>query len=122
MVYADDARVVSQSLDQLKEDGGRDRGRVAAFGLTVLTAKTETVCLRTKGMLESTAIFSVEAVDQVYNQTNEFAYLGGNANYSTDLSIEIDRCIRNAWCSFRKYTLKLYNRPSALLELKIRML
>ena len=30
--------------------------------------------------------------------------------------------IRNAWCSFRKYTLELYDRPSAPLELKIRML
>ena len=33
----------------------------AAFGLTVLEAKTETTYLRAKGMLESTAIFSVEA-------------------------------------------------------------
>ena len=30
--------------------------------------------------------------------------------------------IRNACCSFRKYTLELYDRPSAPLELKIRML
>ena len=32
------------------------------------------------------------------------------------------RRIRNAWCSFRKYSLELYDRPSALLELKMRML
>ena len=32
------------------------------------------------------------------------------------------RRIRNAWCSFRKYTPELYDRPSAPLELKIRML
>ena len=32
------------------------------------------------------------------------------------------RRIRNAWCSFRKYTLELYDRPRAPLELKIRML
>ena len=30
----------------------------AAFGLTVSEAKTEMMCLRTKGMPESTAIFS----------------------------------------------------------------
>ena len=30
----------------------------AAFGLTVSEAKTEIMCLRTKGMPESTAIFS----------------------------------------------------------------
>ena len=85
-------------------------------------AKTETMCLRAKGMPESTAIFSVEAGGQVYNQTNEFVYLGGNVNHNADLSIEVDRRIRNAWCSFRKYTLELYDRPSAPLELKIWML
>ena len=46
----------------------------------------------------------------------------GNVNHNADLSIEVDRRIRNAWCSFRKYTLELYDRPSAPLELKIRML
>ena len=65
---------------------------------------------------------SVEAAGQMYNQTNEFVYLGGNANHNADLSIEVDRRVRNAWCSFRKYTLELYDRPSAPLELKIRML
>ena len=41
---------------------------------------------------------------------------GGDVNHNAD------RRIRNAWCSFRKYTLELYDRPSASLELKIRML
>ena len=75
-----------------------------------------------EGDAESTASFSVEAAGQVYNQTNEFVYLGGNVNHNADLSVEIDRRIRNAWCSFRKYTLELYDRPSAPLELKIQML
>ena len=80
----------------------------AALGLTVSEAKLEIKCLRAKRMPESTAIFSVEAAGQVYNQTNEFVCLGGNANHNADLSIEVDRRIRNAWCSFRKYTLELY--------------
>ena len=58
----------------------------------------------------------------MYNQTNEFVYLGGNVNHNVNLSIEVDWRIRNAWCSFRKYTLELYDRPSAPLELKIQML
>ena len=58
-------------------------------------------------MPESTAIFSVDAAGQVYNQTNEFVYLGGNVNHNADLSIEVDRRIRNAWCSFWKYTFEL---------------
>ena len=93
-----------------------------AFGLTVSEAKTEIMCLSAKGVPESTATFSVEAAGQVYNQTNEFVYLGGNVNHNADLSIEVDRRIRNAWCSFRKYTLELYDRPSASLDFKIRML
>ena len=69
-----------------------------------------------------TPTFSVEAAGHVYNQTNEFVYLGGNVNHNADLSIVADRRVRNAWCSFRKYTLELYDRPSAPFELKIRML
>ena len=65
---------------------------------------------------------TTSAAGQVYNQTNGFVYLGGNDNHNADQSIEVDRRIRNAWCSFRKYTLELYDRPSAPLELKIRML
>ena len=94
----------------------------AAFGLTVSEAKTEIMCLRTKRMPESTATFSVEAAGQVYNQTNEFVYLRGNVNSNADLSIEVNRRISNSCCSFRKYILKLYHRPSAPLELKLRML
>ena len=94
----------------------------AAFGLTVSEAKTEIMCLRAKGMVESTATFSVEAAGQMYNQTNEFVYLGGNVNQNTDLSFEVDRRVRNAWCSFQNYTLEQYNRPSAPLELKLWML
>ena len=94
----------------------------AASGLTVSEGKTEIMCLRTKEMSESTVIFSVEAADQVYNQTEEFVHLGGDVNHNADLSIKVNWRIRNAWGSFRKYTLELYDRPSALLELKLRML
>ena len=122
MLYADDAGVVSQSPEQLRKMMGVIVVVCAAFGLTVSEAKTEIMCLRAKGMPESTAKFSVEAAGQVYNQTNEFVYLGGNVNHNADLSIEVDRRVHNAWCSFRKYTLKLYDRSSAPPELKTRML
>ena len=122
MLYADDAGVVSQSSEQLRNMMGVILVVCAAFGLTVSKAKTVIMCLRAKGMPESIAIFRVEAASQVYHQTNKLVYLGGNVNHNADLSIEVDRRIRNAWCSFRKYTLKLYDRPSAPLELEIRML
>ena len=122
MLYADDAGVVSQSPEQLRKMRGMIVVVCAAFGLTISEAKTEIMCSRVKGMPEPTATFSVEAAGQVYNPTNEFVYLGGNVNHNADLSIEVYRRIRNVWCSFRKYTLELYDRPSAPLELKIRML
>ena len=121
MLYADDAGVVSQSLDQPRKVMGVIVVVCAAFRLNISEAKTEIMCLRAKGMPEYTTIFSEEAAGQVYNQTNEFVYLEGNVNHNADLSIEVDRHKRNAWSSFRKYTLELYDRPSAPLELKIRM-
>ena len=96
MLYADDAGVVSQSPEQLRKIMGVIMVVCAVFGLTVSEAKTEIMCLRAKGMPESTATFSIEAVGQVYNQTNEFVYLGGNVNQNADLSIEVDRRVRNA--------------------------
>ena len=121
--HADDAGVVPHSPEQMRKTMGVIVVVCAAFGLTALEAKTEIMCLRTKGMPKSTATFSVEAAGQVYNQTNEFVYPGGNINHNAHLSIEmVNRRTRNAWCSFRKYTLELYDRPSAPLELKIRIL
>ena len=102
ILYADDAGVVSQSPEQLRKMMGVIVVVCAAFGLTVSEAKTEIMCLRAKGLPESTAAFSAEAAGQVYNQTNEFVYLGGNVTQNADLSIEVDRRVRNAWCSFRK--------------------
>ena len=122
MLYADDAGVVSQSPEQLRKMMEVIVVLCAAFGLIVSKSKTEIMCLRAKGMPESTATFSVEAAGQVYNQTNKFVYLGGNVNQNADLFIEVDQRVRNAWCSLRKYTLELYDRPSAPLELKTRML
>ena len=69
MLYADDAGIVSQSPEQLRKMMGIIVVVCAAFGLAVLEAKTEIMCLRTKWVLESIAIFSIEAAGQVYNQT-----------------------------------------------------
>ena len=112
MLYADDAGVVSQSSEQLRKMMGVVVVVCAAFGFTVSETETEIMCLRAKGMPESTTIFSVEAAGQVYDQTNEFVCLGGNVNHNADLSIEVDRRIRNAWCSFRKEVQPRIVRPT----------
>ena len=66
ILYADDAGVVLRLPEQLREMMGVIVVGCAAFGLTVSEAKTEIMCLRAKGMPESTATSSVEAAGQVY--------------------------------------------------------
>ena len=51
----------------------------AAFGLTVSEAKADIMCLRTKGIPESTAIFRVEAAGQVYTKETS-SYTSGGAS------------------------------------------
>ena len=57
MLYGDDAEGVSQSPEQLGKMMGVVVVVCAVFGLTVSGAKTEIMCLRAKGMPESTATF-----------------------------------------------------------------
>ena len=91
MLYADDAGVVSQSPEQLRKMMGVIVVVCAAFGLTVSEARTQIMCLRAKGMPESTTTFSVESAGQVYNQTNEFVYLGGTVNHNECRSVHRGR-------------------------------
>ena len=44
----------------------------AASGVIVSDAKTELMCLGTKGMPEPIVVFNMKGAGQVYNQTNEF--------------------------------------------------
>ena len=118
MRYVDNAGVVSHSPEQLRKKMGVIIGVCVVFDVTVSRAKTEIMCLPTKEIPESIAMLSLEAAGQVYNQTDELVYLGGNANHNPNLSTKVNRRKRNAQCSFRKYTLKLYDRPSAPFELK----
>ena len=76
MLYADDAEVTSHLPTQLMKMMGVIVVVCAAFGLTVPEAKTEIICQRAMWMPEATTMFSVEAAGEIYNQTNEFVYLG----------------------------------------------
>ena len=84
MLYADDAEVVLQSSEAEKDDE-RDRGRVRGVWHHRIGGQDWIMCLLTKGMLKATALFSVEAAVQVYSQTIELVYFGGN-NHNAHLS------------------------------------
>ena len=115
MLDAFDAGVVPQTPEQLRKMMGVIAVLCAAFGLAVSEAKTETMCLRTKGMPEATTIlFSLETDDQVYSQTNEFVYISGGMSplmQCRPVHREVDRRIPNAWFSSRNNTLELTARP-----------
>ena len=62
----------------------------AAFLLTVSEAKTEIMCLQTKG--GGNVPFTVTATGQVYKQTVDFVRLGGAISADQDLkSVEVLR-------------------------------
>ena len=87
MFHADDAGIVSRSPEGLEK---MMTVIVTAFGLTVSEAKTEIMCLQTKG--GGHMPFTVTAADQVYKQTVEFVYLGGAISADWDLtSVEVTR-------------------------------
>ena len=58
---------------------------------------------------------------QQYRQTTSFVYLGSAITESSRLPAEIDRRIRAGWMSFNRYREELYDRPTASLALKTRM-
>ena len=61
MFYSNIPGVISQLPEQLRKMMDVIEVAYTPFALAVLVAKTEIMCLRTKGMPEATASFSVEA-------------------------------------------------------------
>ena len=71
VLYADHARVVSKSPEQLRKMMKGVGVVCAAFGITISENKTKILCLHTKGVPESAVIFRVETAVQVCDQTNK---------------------------------------------------
>lgn len=59
-----------------------------------------------EGNGDSTATFSVQAAGEGYKYVCGFVYPREIFNDDADLFVEVNGCIRNAWCSFWKYTLE----------------
>ena len=121
MLYADDAGIVSRS----SSEGLERMIRVvvttcSSFGLTVSEAKTKIMCMQTKG--GGKVSFTINAAGQAYQQTIEFVHLGGGISADRDLSIEITRRLQRAWACFQWYKMEIYDCPSVLLRLKVRLL
>ena len=119
MLYADDTDIVSRSSEGLERMMTVIVTACSSFGLTVPEAKTEIVCLQTKG--RGKVSITINAAGQVYTQTIEFVYLGGAITADRDRSIEITRRLQRAWACFQQYNMEIYYRPGVRLRLKVRL-
>ena len=101
-----------------------------AFGLTVSEKKTEPLLMRAPekaqqpGETPTSPLPGLEiaTAGQKYNRVHQFVYLGGLITEDADLTQAINRRTKTAWGCFRKFSRDLFDRPSALLRLKTRLL
>ena len=120
MLYADDAGIVSRSSEGLERMMTVIVTACLSFGLTVSEAKTEIMCLETKG--GGKVSFTINAASQEYKQNNRVCVLVGAMTADRDLSIEITRHLQRAWACFQRYKMEMYDRPCVRLRLKVRLL
>ena len=101
-----------------------------AFGLTVSEKKTETPLMRAPEKAQQPgetptpplAALEIAAAGQKYNQVHQFVYLGGLITEDADITRDINRRTKIAWGCFRKFPTEIFDRPSAPLRFKARLL
>ena len=120
MLYADNAGIVSRSSEGLERMMTAIVTAWSSFMLTVSEAKTEMMCLQTKGGGKMS--FTINAAGQVYEQTIKFVYLGGAITAGRDVNIEITRRLHRAWAFFQRYNMAIFGRPGMRLWLKVWLL
>ena len=80
-----------------EEDDGGDRGRVRGVWPHRIGGRDWDHVFTREGDAGVHRHIQRTSNGPVYNQTNEFVYLGENVNHNADLSTEVNRRIRNAW-------------------------
>ena len=115
MLYADDAGIVSRSTGGLERMMTVIVTACSSFRLTVSKAKTDIMCLETKG--GGKVSFTPNAAGQVYKQTIEFVYSGGVITADRDFSMEITRRLQRSWAFFQRYNMKIFHCPGVRLRL-----
>ena len=100
MLYAEDEGIVLQSAEGLERMMTLIVTACSSFGLPVSEAKTDIMCLQSKG--GGKVSFTINSAGQVYQQKIEFVYLGGAITADRDLSFEITRRLQRAWACFQR--------------------
>ena len=130
MLYVDNAGIVSRSPAGLARMMTVIVEVLGAFDLTVSEKKTETPPMRAPEKMQQSGeaptpplpALEIAAACQKYNQVHQFVYLGGLTTEDADITRDINRSTKIAWGCFRKFPTKLFDRPSAPLRLKARLL
>ena len=130
MLYADDAGIVSRSPAGLVRMLMIVVKVFGAFGSTVSEKTTETLLMRAPEKAQQPGetpkpplpALEIAAAGQKYHQIHHFVYLGGLITEDADITRDINRRTKIAWVCFRKFSTELFDRPSAPLRLKARLL
>ena len=130
MLYANDAGIVSRSPAGLARVMTVIVEVFGAFGLTVSEKKTETLLMRAPEKAQQPGetptpplpALEIAAAGQKYHQVHQFVYLGGLITEDADITQDINRRTKIAWGCSRKFSTELFDRPSAPLRLKARLL
>ena len=130
MPYADDAGTVSRSPVGLARIMTVIVEVFGAFGLTVSEKKAESLLTRVPdkaqqpGETPTPPLPALEIVSagQKYHQVHQFIYLGGLITEDDDITRDTNRRTKIARGCFEKFSTELFDRPSAPLRLKARLL
>ena len=130
MLYADDAGIVSRSPAGLARMMRVIVKVFGAFGLTVSEKETENLLMwapekaQQPGETPTPPLPALEiaVAGQKYHQVHPFAYLGGLITEDADITRDITRSTKIAWRCFRKFSTELFDRSSAPLRVKARLL
>ena len=108
MLYADDACIVSRSLQGLAKMMEVIVEVCRAFSLTVWAKKTEMIMCMPPPRTPRTMV-RIEAAKQTYKRVQSFTNLGGAVTETPDMSVEIARRTRACWMRIRRYLRELYD-------------
>ena len=130
MLYAEAAGIMSRSASGLARMMTGIVEVFGAFDLTVSDKKTETLLMRVPEKAQQPGetptpplpALEIAVAGHKYNQIHQFVYLGGLITEDADITRDINRRTKLAWGCFSKVFSELFDRPSAPLRLKARLL
>ena len=129
MLYADDAGIVSRPPAGLERMMTVIMEVFGVFGLTVSEKKTETLLMRAPEKAQQpgetptplSPALEIAAAGQKYHTVRQ-KYHQVLITEDADITRDINRRTKIAWGYFRKFSTELFDRPSAPLRLKARLL